>query len=147
MNWWLGVVPGEQLQSLPIPSNQRLLFNARPAFDLLFERKCLFSGRCRLNEDQFDWQSLGNPRVRLRLPMCRESHFRVVRMTRVESTIGTLQDVNVERHDFSLVRVHGSTSSPRTEGVASAAFTAEPVEGSPRTEGVASAAFTAQPVE
>ena len=115
MKWWLRVVSREQFQSFPIARNQRRLLDTRPAFDLLFECKRLFSRQCRLNENQFDRTSLGNPSVRLRLAMGCESHVRFVRVTRVVGAVSTLQDVDVESHGFPSIRGHGSTSSPRTE--------------------------------
>ncbi len=86
----------KQFQSFPIPSNQRFFLRTRPFLDLEFEGYGFLTCWRGVCVDEFYWQSLRHPTLRLRVLMRGNSCFQIVRVPRVIRAVSASEDVDVE---------------------------------------------------
>jgi len=94
----------EQLQSLPVPRDERLLFGTRPALELSFTGQSFFPTLELLDEHKADRPPLAGVAAESASIVIGDSFVEVIGMADIVGRIAATDDVNIEWHASSSFR-------------------------------------------
>jgi len=91
----------EQLQSLPVPRDERLLFGTRPALELSFTGQSFFPTLELLDKHKADRSPLAGVAAESASIVIGDSFVEVIGMADIVGRIAATDDVNIEWHASS----------------------------------------------